>query len=143
MIEMLMLIIILGAFAVLATRMFVTLMKLNQQAAQVHTDTVRFDAAMRALRADVWGATKLSGSGKEISTQDGKVLWKLQPDGALVRVEQRDGKRDEKRWEVAIPQLSFSVNGPSVLVIVPESKSTRGGELRLTSAPLLAERMAS
>jgi type II secretory pathway component PulJ len=143
MIEMLMLIIILGVFAVVATRMFVTLMKLNQQTAQVHTDTVRFDAAMRALRADVWSATQMSGSGSEMSLNGGKVQWKVQKDGTLVRVEQREGKRDEKRWEAGLPQLSFMVKGSSVVVTVTQTKTTRGGELQLISATSLAERLAS
>ena len=145
MIELLMMLIILSAFAIVTTRMFVTVMKLNREAAQVHTDTVRLDSAVRVMRGDVWEAGEVAEAGGEISVKnaDAAVQWSVEKDGAMVRILTRDGKSDVKRWETGIAGMTLRAAGPVVVLSVPEGKKTRGGELWMSSQVGLAERMAS
>jgi type II secretory pathway pseudopilin PulG len=144
--EILALLILMSAAGLLAMRLFVATTKLNDRAAKVHTQTVRMDAALRALRADVWGAGELSAADPAsltLTSAAGKVQWQIAHDGALLRTETRDGKTDQRRWPTAVPNSTIQVEGPIVTLIIPDTQHTRGGQIRFASQLRLAERLGS
>jgi hypothetical protein len=145
MIELLMLILILSVFGLIASRLFVSVMKLNYNASQVHTRTVRFDSALRMLRDDVWTASDVtSANGVSLKTFDGgQVDWSVDQDGAIVRIARRSGKEETLRWAAEVPGMTLSVEGPRVVVRIPETSQTRGAELNLINQRRLAEGIAS
>ena len=146
-IEMLMAIILLSAFLLISTQVFVATMKLNAEAGKVHTDSVRLDSALRTLRADVWAAKEMSSRDGAVvlkpSTGPQEIRWMVEKDGTLVRTATRDGKTEQRRFPSELPGVTFEVKDPEVVLRVPDTRRARGGEVRLVSQIRLAERMAS
>ncbi len=147
MIEMLALLILISAAAVLTTRLFVATTKLSDRAVQAHTDAAKIDAVVRALRADVWGAADLwAPDSHSLTLRNGAVTvhWTIaDSDGTLVRNETRDGRNDERRWPAAAPKSTFQVDGSLVRLAIPDSKRARGGQVHLASQLRLAQGSAS
>ena len=137
--ELLIVIMLLGVFGLVASRAFVATMTLNHQVGVVHTQTMRFDAAMRAMRADVWGAPEMHARDGRIAmrSSDGQAIeWSVERDGTIVRT----GK-DTERWPVGVSGIAMRVEGVEAIVTVPDTRQGRGSELRLASQRQIAERM--
>jgi type II secretory pathway pseudopilin PulG len=145
MIEMLLLLLILSVFALISARLFTSVMKLNYNASQAHTRTVRFDSAMRMLRADAWTASEMSAANQVVTlkmAEGGAVDWSVDKDGTIVRTSRAGGKEDVLRWSADVGGISLAVEGPRVVVRIPDSSRTSGTELGLINQRRLAEGMA-
>jgi hypothetical protein len=140
------LLMVLGAFTVIATRAFMTTMSVNRGAAKAHTEAVRFESAIRLMRTDVWNAAAMSEHDHRVDLKsfDGQTItWTVDPSGTIVRSWQERGKARTQRWEMHIPGITLAVRGPEVIVRVPEGPYTRQSERHLNNQRRVAEGLAS
>ena len=135
-IELLAMLIAIAAFMFLATRLFTSTMRLNGQAAAVHTNTARFDAALRALRADVWGADSLSASKNTLTI--GSLQWTIDPSGTFIRTQQNK----QQRWPTSIANITLTARATQVVVTVPDTQQSRGAQIHLVSQLQLGRSLA-
>ncbi len=145
MIELLLLIIILSVFSLISARLFTSIMKLNHNASQAHTRTVRFDSAMRMLRADAWTASEMSAANQVVTLKmsgGGQVEWRVDKDGSMIRASRAGGKEELLRWRAEVPGMRLAVEGTRVVMRIPESSRARGAQLELVNQRRLAEGMA-
>jgi type II secretory pathway pseudopilin PulG len=120
-VQMLVVLGLMGAFVIVAERVFRLSMQTSTRAATEQEDLLRLERAMTQLRADVWRAGKIevekfsvhvSGAGLD-------ATWKTIADGKLHRTE---GK-DEEQWTGL--GLEFERQGPWLVV------RRRGAEVAL------------
>jgi type II secretory pathway component PulJ len=98
-INMLIVIALLGAFAVVADRVFRLSLLTCSKAAREQEESIRLEQAINTLRADVWGARNLEATGTSrlrITDARGRaVRWETQADGEVVRTQ---GDDQQQRW---------------------------------------------
>src|SRR6266542_553951 len=125
--ELMVVLLLAGVFLAVASKLFVSTIQLNQQAAQVHTDASRLDAAIRTMRRDVWAASDASlrdGALVLKRSDDGhEIAWKIEKDRAFVRSE----AGTEQRWALETAGAKLDVHGAEVIVQIPDTKVARGG----------------
>ncbi len=138
--------IVLGAFSLIASRAFVATMTVNARTAKAHTQVMRFESAMRLLRADVWNAAAMSGQDNNVllKTFGGSAMtWIVDSDGTIVRYWHEGGRTQTRRWEMGIPGITLAVHGADVVIHVPDGRYTRETERHLINQHRVAEGLAS
>ena len=120
-VQMLVVLGLMGAFVIVAERVFRLSMQTSTRAATEQEDLLRLERAMTQMRADVWRAGKIEvdKSSVHVSGDGLDATWKTLADGNLRRSE---GK-DEQRWTGL--GLEFERQGPWPVV------RRRGAEVAL------------
>ena len=79
---------LLGAFTVVASRVFRLSLQTSQGAARANERDLRLEQALHTLRADVWEARsfdRVEPTALTIATPDGLVQWQTTAEGELIR----------------------------------------------------------
>ena len=133
---------LLGVFAVVATRLIGTTMRLYREAAQIDAEARRVDEAMEQLRRDVWSARQATVAGAQSATIDNGAgrgaTWSVDPDGALVRSEPAAAEAP-RRWPEVGGRMSFAWDGVALTVRGADRGADSTGGVRMTSQVKLAE----
>ena len=142
--EMLVVIGIFAVFALVATRLMHTTIRVGHDAGYAQIAATSFDAAGRTMRRDVWSARQVAvknDGSLTLSMSDGtSVDWSVDDGGTFTRSVKSE--RPQK-WETKAAGATIAAAGPAVVIRLPETKTSRGGELRFTSQLMLAGRMQS
>lgn len=94
-IDMIALLALLGVFLLVSGQLFVLTVRAQAQADRAMGETTRLDAAVSALRRDVWGSRALVAEGGHtlrLAAREGDVIWEVAENGVLRR-ESPDGVR--------------------------------------------------
>jgi type II secretory pathway pseudopilin PulG len=91
-VQMLIVLGVLGAFSVVAVRVFRLSMLTTERAAREQETLIRQEQAMRTLREDIGSATQVEVQQGRLRA--GQVEWRSEPGGDLVRV----AGDDQRRW---------------------------------------------
>lgn len=116
-IEMTAVIILIGAFVLLASRLFVGTIRVWSEARQGQEQATRFDSAVARLRADVWSADDLAvreDGALVLRGGESEVVWIGEP-----------LSRDQRGFDDVGQSLRFAVRGPAVMLT---ARSTTGEE---------------
>jgi hypothetical protein len=141
---------LLGVFAVVATRLIHTTLGLYREAGRVEDEAQWVDAAVRQLRRDVWSAGEVTLQGTQAVTVStggtGAVEWRVDPQGALVRSALvrsapggGDGAGATRRWPEVGGRLTFAWDGVALTVRGADRGADRAGGIRMVSQMKLAE----
>ncbi len=137
--EMLTVIGLLGLIALSGGYLFSATVRLMHATGESRNSASSFDATIEALRADVWSATRIdAGSASEVTLHPAiskPVTWSI---GEAVVTRRAEGDVD-RRWTLGTG-ATFSVDGIELLVKLPQTKTQRGGEVRLPSQVQLLTR---
>jgi type II secretory pathway pseudopilin PulG len=133
---MLIAIILLGAFGLVAARLFHSTMLASFRASTAQNEVAAFDRAVAALRADAWAATTLNvadpatvtvtrgDAGGDSASGTRSINWRISG-SQIIR---GDGRR---AWSWPIPPgCSFAAEGAALVLVVPETKTTGAATLR-------------
>jgi hypothetical protein len=149
---MLVAIALLGAFAVVATRLIQTTLGLYREAGRVEVEARWIDLASQQLRSDVWSARQITAQGTQSLTigttgtstgtgtdaGGGDVTWQVATDGALVRTAPGPAG-DVQRWPEIGARLAFEWDGIALTVRGIDRGVDRAGGIRMISQVKLAE----
>ncbi len=106
--------------------------------ADAQTMEVRFDAAMSALRKDVWNAAALRSNNGSVCIIEGAsaapIRWSIDSEGTLSRQTAGEATR---AWELG-HQLVFDLDGMLLRVSSPSDRSERGEAISFLSQRALA-----
>jgi type II secretory pathway pseudopilin PulG len=140
MVEMLFLLIMLGVFALAASKLFYVNITAARKTAEAQNAIASFEAGLSAMRADVWNAREIAEPGSnviEVTTPKLTVMWTIEGD-QLVRQEDTG---DVRKW-TAPPGLTIAAAKSRVVVRSPAGRESRGGEAWLASRNLLTKEMS-
>ena len=141
-IEMLVALILLSAFAVVATRLFYASYKLSAQAAEAHDANGIADLALWHLRTDAWAATKIESTIPQtalLTMPDGvTVTWTIEGKDLL-----RRAGNENDRWRIAPSgEATFATDGITLTFKVTDPKSSNSfDEVAIVSQPQLIARL--
>ena len=143
--EMLIVLILVGLVAAAGGELFQSTIRAAHAAGESQDAASSVDAAVAAVRADVWGASAIdvAPGGKSVTVKwqaDRSVTWTIGNDGTLVRREAADVPT--RQWTLGA-RANFTANGPELMLRIPGTKSSSAGEIRLTSQVQLLRRLAS
>jgi prepilin-type N-terminal cleavage/methylation domain-containing protein len=113
--EMMAVLILLSAFAVIATRLFTSTIKLGHNYGQAQDAATSAGFALTLLRGDVATAKDFkspNASTVEITTPDDKAItWTIQSN-KLVRIQ----AKEQRQWPTPAGGASFAINESSVIL---------------------------
>lgn len=130
--EMLVILILLAAFAIVASRLFFTTMHLTMDSSDAQSAASAIDATLASLRADAWAA-------KQIDVPDPYIVKLTTPDGAIITwtIGEGDMTRSEGKAEQHLqspPGIAFASEPAAIVVTVTDPQSPSGkGEIRMAS----------
>ena len=138
--EMLAVIILFSAFAIIAERLITTTWRVSYNASQSQNAATSIESAINVLRSDVWSA-------QTITTKDVKSVELKRGDGHLVtwsidggKFSRRDGARED-HWQ-APPGASLSSDGTTLILNVADpKKDIPVNQVQMVSQLLLAAKM--
>jgi len=140
-IELLCMLLMFGLIALAGGRLFESAIRMSHSGAETQNDNAAFDAAVGVLRSDTWSATQFDVAEDRAATLklpgDRKITWTLK-DGSLTR---SDGAQT-LRWSVS-PGITFAIDGPALVLRIPQTKTMKGGEVRVVSQIQLLARASS
>jgi type II secretory pathway component PulJ len=114
-INMLIVIALMGAFAVVADRVFRLSLQTTSKVAREQEESIRLEQAINTLRADVWGARNIEAMGTSalriIDAGGRAVGWETQANGDVVRIQ---GDNQRQRWSAL--RLEFVRDGQWLIV---------------------------
>lgn len=121
-IELMLVLILLAAFAVVANKLFISSFLIKQDALQATNDLVQTDSLIRLIRSDVWGASAIHSDSPHrvtIQSPDGTVVrWDLsvttfedETEALITRTELIDGEEVTGDPLFAPPDLAFRAEG--------------------------------
>ena len=131
---------VLGIFALAATRLFHSTMRISFAAAEQQDAAGSFESALAALRADAWSAGEIA-SPDPATARLGKVTWSVK-ETTLSR-DAGDGCRP-RTWP-APAGVSFAAEGATLVLRLPPPKSGERGnrDVRVVRHTLLLSRLTS
>lgn len=139
-VELITTLILLGAFTVIATRMFVSTLRVTRQASDSQNQAITIDSMVRMLRADVWSAADVRTVDKRLIVKrpDAKtVTWSV-GENQIVRME--EGSKRPNRWSGVGP-MTLDGRGDHVIVRFDAAPSRQGArQLLLMSQIRLAQK---
>jgi type II secretory pathway pseudopilin PulG len=112
-VNILVVLMLLGAFMLAATRVFRLSILSTQSASREQERALRLEQAMRALRADVWQASAVQSvqpNQLQLTTGDSPVRWDIDGEGNLTR----SAGKDSQSWSTL--NMTFSGDGRAILV---------------------------
>ena len=138
--ELLIVLILLGFVALAGGRLFNAAIRLGHDSAQTQNTAAAFDAMVSSLRADAWSAASIetdggravihpAGGGPGVTWSSAGGVIVRDPDGGVPRP-----------WPIGA-DVTFRTDGPTLVVRIPQTRSTAGGELRFVSELQLLARM--
>ena len=113
MINVLFALMLLGAFALAATRVFRLSLQTTESSAKGQERSLRVEQALHTMRADVWQADSVDAvesTTMRLAEADGAVEWKTRGEGELVRT----AGKDVRKWTTL--DLRFERQGSALLV---------------------------
>ncbi|MEO6436392.1 MAG: hypothetical protein ABIP55_11635 [Tepidisphaeraceae bacterium] len=133
--ELLILLGMLGLILLAAGRLFESTIRLGHATGEAANAAAGMEALSSALRADGWIANELRVSQDTFATLvqpgDGAmtraITWTIKP-GSITRT---DGT-DVRQWPI-VEGATFAIEGPSLILKLPPTKTFAGGEVRVTS----------
>lgn len=134
-------IVVLGMVAfvmIIATNLFRATLRTWRESAAAQQAQSRFDQAIGQFRRDVWSATSMEAPNPRtaiLQTPEGRVEWDAIDPAGLARVAAAD-PADHRRWE-GLGTLTFSSRGPTLVVRVKPNPQEAGGDMVMTSQPML------
>ena len=140
-VELLILLGMLGLIALAGGRLFSTAIRLGHDSAQAANAAASFDALDSVLRHDVWSAREMAagddGAAATLNSGEKKITWTIHNETLT-----RDDGQGTRTWPISAGS-AFTIDGPSIVLRLPATRTFRGGEVRWTSqAMLLARRPA-
>jgi hypothetical protein len=145
---------LLGVFAVVATRLIGTTMRLYREAGAAEGEARLVDSAIEQLRRDVWGARDVKPQGTQsvlITTGAGRIVsWQVDVSETLIRSERIDPKNaaepdlqadlaPPRQWPEIGGRVAFEWDGAELIVQGADGGADRAGGLRLLSQIKLAQ----
>jgi prepilin-type N-terminal cleavage/methylation domain-containing protein len=138
--ELLIVLILLGFVALAGGRLFSAAIRLGHDSAETQNHAAAFDAMIGSLRSDVWSAASVEADGGRAVVHPAgvgpAVTWSS-AGGVIVR--DPDGG-EPRQWAVG-SDVTFALDGPALVVHVPQTRAVAGGELRLVNEVQLLSRM--
>jgi type II secretory pathway pseudopilin PulG len=133
--EMLAILILLSAFAIIATRLFTTSVKLTYKLGNAQDAAASVDGAMALLRSDVAAAKEVKVADEAITLD--AVTWTLDGQHLL----RRDSARVQS-WRAPSAKLTFSTDGRVLVLKIGASEMTGGfGEIWLADPNQVLEKL--
>lgn len=128
---------IIGAFVVVAERLTTSSIRLSRQAQEAQTQMIRWEHLLSTLRADVWRATSLQVTDRQVrlGLPDGKAsVWTADGEGTVVRT--AEGQQDN-RWASVADGVHFEQCDGGLVVVVEDGASRRTSRIPLASQMLI------
>ena len=130
-IELLVTLILLGVFFMLAGRLFHATFKLAQNVTQAQDAAASFNYAVSVLRNDIFRARAVDVADQRTLTltldEGRRIVWTIDRTTAS----RGDGDR-VCHWPIP-PGATLNTDGPDVILTIAASKTTSGGEVRMTN----------
>ena len=138
--EMLAVLILFAAFAVIAERLITTTWRVSYNASESQNQAASIGMALLELRTDAWAAQKITAkdaTSADLDLGSGKVVaWSIH-DGKFSR---REGNRDD-HWQ-APSGAAFSSDGAAlVLSVFDPKKQTAANRIQMVSQTLLLTKL--
>lgn len=136
--SMLAVLVLTGAGALLATRLFAASMRVTASSQDTHTRTLRFDNMLDLLRQDVWGASAIEpvdAQTLDLRHARSSVRWQIQANATVTRTAPGEPPH---RWPLALAAIRFEPRPAALYVHVREDKSGAEQSIPLVSQLLLA-----
>ena len=142
--EMMIAIVLLSAFAIVATRLFFSSVKLSTQAAEARDATQRADLALWHLRTDAWTSTKIESTDAHTAvltlSDNSTVTWTIEGKDLL----RRAGEQNDRWLVTPSGEASFAIDGITLTFKTIDPKSRTGvDELSLPSQSKLIARLTT
>jgi type II secretory pathway pseudopilin PulG len=148
-VELLVLLGILGLLALAGGRLFESTIRLGHASATAANSAASFDAMSAVLRRDAWAAAEVSISddkqtatlaprGAEAGADARPIVWTIKPD-SITRDDGTPGA-GPRGWPLPAPATTFALDGATLVLQLPATKTFAGGELRVTSQLMLLAR---
>jgi type II secretory pathway pseudopilin PulG len=138
MIEMLAALILLTAFALVATRVFTWSMRVTAEAPAAEGQVLLFDSMLEQLRADAWsGASVRTTDDRTVSVSDGAVRWNVRDDGSVAR---RSGG-ETRTWLDMGARVRFEPDDAGLIVRVLDRRGNPSDRILLPSEVELLRRV--
>jgi Tfp pilus assembly protein PilX len=133
---------LLTIFAVVATRLFGSTVRVMHAAAEQQNTTSALDSALRALRRDVWNASSVAATDAHtlrIAQAEQSVEWSVDADGNLVRsTRPASGPETRQRWPELRKHVSFQSSKAGVTVQVLDQRHKPVAQVSLVGQVILA-----
>jgi Tfp pilus assembly protein PilX len=142
--ELLMMLILLGVIMTVGGQLFMATMRAGQSAGEAHDAAASFDAALAVLRGDVWEASRIDLAGGATSATiksagDRSITWTIAADGTLTR--STAGDAPKRSWSIPA-HATFEAREPELILRLPATRSSAGGEVAMISQVQLLRRIA-
>ena len=140
--EMMLALSLLSTFAVGATYLFRSSLRVTAHADESVERASRFDDAIGQLRRDVWGAAKFEASDARMvrieRAGEPPITWSIDKAGTLIRASGADS--DRREWRGVAEGVSFETRD-AILVLVepPDARGGEGRRLPFASQVILAK----
>lgn len=134
---------LLGVFSLMTANLYMSTTLTATKAREAEAAVTRFDSIMAELRRDVWNAQSMRvEDGRALvllRDGDSQVFWTSDRHGDALtrRASSVDGPTIEHQFVRVGADLSFAIDGPSLLVRVHEGPDKRGGQVRMVSQVML------
>jgi prepilin-type N-terminal cleavage/methylation domain-containing protein len=138
-VEMIMAVIIVGVLMTLGAQLFQSVIRAGRSAADSHDAASSFDAAVAALRADIWGASDIA-----ISAGDSTVKLKGADGSAITwsiveqTIERTQTGAPKRSWSIPA-NVRFLGYRPGLQLQIRPGKNSPAGEIDLVSEVRLLE----
>ena len=126
--EMLAALILLTAFALVASRLFTWSMRVTQEAPLAEHQILAFDSMLEALRADVWSGADVRVP-DEMHVEAGEVRWRVEREGAVVR----SVGSESRTWPGIGTRVRFETDGAGVIVRVLDPRGVTSDKILLVN----------
>ena len=114
MIEMLAALILLTAFALVASRLFTWSMRVTAEAPAAEGQILVFDSMLEQLRADAWSGTSLRAADeRSLEISGGAIRWAVDDDGTVART--ADG--EVRTWRDVGRRVRFEPPNEATVII--------------------------
>lgn len=134
---MLVVLILLGVGALLASRLFLASLRTTAAAQETHTRAVRFDGMLRQLRQDVWSAGRIDSVDTQtfdLITSAGTVQWRFGADAAITRTALEEPAH---RWALGPAAIHVEARPAGIDLHVSEDRTGQAQIFALVSQLLL------
>jgi len=135
-VELIFVLVLLGAFALVSTKLLVSSLKIPHEAGLKRDAVVRFESATSALRKDVWSAQSLASPDAStviVESSAGKTTWHQEED----HIQRTPPDGHAQQWPLT-QRLEFAVTGSTVKLTVIEDPAHRD-EIEMISQMMLSK----
>jgi type II secretory pathway pseudopilin PulG len=138
-IEMIAALILLTAFALVATRVFTWSMRVTAEAPLAEQQIHAFDSMLQALRADAWSASSVRTI-DEKRVEAGEVRWHVTDEGGIVRMAAAGG--ETRTWPGVGARVRFESDDAGIVVRVLDPRGVPSDRILLVNEPARLGRAA-